>query len=259
MTSAVDLSRLEVPGGWRTGFTESGPGLVTIAVRVAYAAPDAWRITYDSGEEIIAGGGLVTVSDGERQTALRSTLVLPAGLELLGTPHTTWLERLLAQAVDVLAERKGGRAVWRLALRDGSVFALDAELLMGHLFLSTPGGLRAQFTDLDPGTPPEGTFVPPDLPAADRAGLARLHLSGSPASEIAPSTPQWELYLHGQLWVAESGPSALGFDEALRWCEERAVATEITLDGPRGRDRFGVGRWAGAALPPIPAWLIERR
>lgn len=260
MTPTPDIAELRSSAGWIATFAESGPDLPPLRVSVVHSAPDTWRITYEAGEEIIAKDGRIVLVDGKQQTVLDQgeALRLPVGLEMLGSPHVSVLERLLAQTLSTRLGSREGRDVWEMRLNDGSLFVLDRALLLGHLFCSRPGGLLAELSGIQFTQPPTAAFEIAGLPTADRAGLGRIHVTRSEGSHTTMEAPPMrEFYLLGRLWAVEVGPTTRTFGAALQWCEQRAIATEVSVNGPHGREYFGVGSWAGSGFRTIPSWLAE--
>lgn len=189
-----------------------------------------------------------------------ATLSLPMGLELLGDPDRDYLQRLADQAAAITRGRRGGRSVWRIVSGDGSTFTLDANVRIGHVLKTSSypdlrGSYSAELTKLTLDSPPMTIDHISDLPIATKSGLGRISVRVGDDGGISVNRPLREIYFNNQPWVTDEGPAFDTLERALEWLEPRASSVEVTVDGPRGREIFGVGQRSGKAFRVLPGWL----
>lgn len=257
------IADLIEPAGWTAIFLESGSDIAPLEISVTHTAPDAWRVVHRSGAEVIADSRKIIVSDGVTQTVLEASnagLSLPTGLDLLGVPDPDYLQRLLDQAVEIGREKHEGRLVWRVVSEDGSSYVLDGNECVGHALVS-PSHLNirssysAELRGLVLESPPATAYAVVDRPTATRSGLGRVGVRLDNRGRISVWPPEHEIYFRGQPWAGEVGPAFESFEPALEWCQLRADAVEVAVDGPRGREIFGMGSWPGQKFRALPEWL----
>lgn len=254
------LAELVIPSGWSAIYAESGPEATADEIAVTHTAPNCWGINYSSGAQLLANSREVVVWDGVVQATLAAAdteVLFPAGLAMLGTPHISFLQRLLEQAVEIHPDRWKQESIWRVVSQDGSSFVLDRHVRMGHAYSSS--SYSAELRDLALTVPSEATYEALERPAAVRLELGRFGVRLNDSDQVAFfGRPEREIYLYCHHWATEVGPELHSMERALEWCEERAAAIQVSVDGPRGREIFGVGSWSGQEFRAIPKWLRER-